>query len=94
MLEKFEKIREFSPEFFAGANSAEGFFSCFDSLYDPEKDSFYILKGGPGTGKSTLMKRLSEKLYGKGEVPELEGAFGNCRRNGAPCYGSDLSRSM
>ncbi len=71
MLEKFEKIREFSPEFFAGANSAEGFFSCFDSLYDPEKDSFYILKGGPGTGKSTLMKRLSEKLYGKGEVPEL-----------------------
>ena len=49
MLEKFEKIREFSPEFFAGANSAEGFFSCFDSLYDPEKDSFYILKGGPGT---------------------------------------------
>ena len=60
MLENFEELRERSPEFFAGANSADGFFSCFDDLYSPEKgDAFYILKGGPGTGKSTLMKRLA-----------------------------------
>ncbi len=47
--------------FFLGANAPSGFVSRFDELYDPENGwRCYIIKGGPGTGKSGLMKRLIE----------------------------------
>ena len=50
------------PEFFLGANTPSGFFSLFDQLYYPDNGWFcHILKGGPGTGKSTLMKKVAEK---------------------------------
>ncbi len=49
-----------SPRFFLGANTPLGFFSRFDHLYSPTEGWFcYILKGGPGTGKSTLMKNIA-----------------------------------
>ncbi|MBQ6568806.1 MAG: hypothetical protein IJL87_00965 [Clostridia bacterium] len=45
---------------FLGANSPCGFVSQFEKAYDPEDGwRVYILKGGPGTGKSSLMKRLA-----------------------------------
>ena len=48
-------------KFFLGANSPKGFVSRFDQLYDPEDSWFcYILKGGPGTGKSTIMKKAAK----------------------------------
>ncbi len=54
------------PEFFLGANTPIGFFSLFDQLYFPTEGWFcHILKGGPGTGKSTLMKKIAEKSYKK-----------------------------
>ena len=46
--------------FFAGANSENGFvsyYSSFDS--DMENTAVYNIIGGPGTGKSSLMKKLS-----------------------------------
>jgi len=47
--------------FFLGANAASGFVSHFEELYDPEGGwQCYILKGGPGTGKSSIMKRIVE----------------------------------
>ncbi len=47
---------------FLGANTPQGFVSFFDELYNPYKNCrMYIIKGGPGTGKSTLMKKLYEK---------------------------------
>lgn len=47
---------------FLGANTPQGFVSFFDELYNPYKNyRMYIIKGGPGTGKSTLMKKLYEK---------------------------------
>lgn len=50
------------PKYFLGANTPSGFVSRFDHLYDPDDGWFaYILKGGPGTGKSTLMKRAAKE---------------------------------
>ena len=52
---------------FLGANTPLGFVSFFDELYNPyEKGRALIIKGGPGTGKSTLMKAVQKKAEEKG----------------------------
>lgn len=52
----------FAKDFFLATKTCEGFFSVFDHLYYPKEGWFcYVLKGGPGTGKSTLMKKIAEK---------------------------------
>ena len=49
--------------FFAGANTPNGFVSLFEGLYDAYGDwKVYIIKGGPGTGKSGLMKTVAANL--------------------------------
>ena len=49
-------------DYFAAANSAHGFVSWFDDIFAPETlGRTYILKGGSGTGKSTLMKRAAAR---------------------------------
>lgn len=49
--------------FFAAANSFEGFKSNFPKIFDGRKfDRIYILKGGPGTGKSTLMRKVGQSF--------------------------------
>lgn len=46
--------------FFAAANGYTGFRSYFDSVFCPEDyDKIYVIKGGPGTGKSSFMKQIS-----------------------------------
>ncbi|MBQ9747342.1 MAG: hypothetical protein IJV98_01020 [Clostridia bacterium] len=46
--------------YFAAANTGRGFYSLFPSCFAPEAHRrIYVLKGGPGTGKSTLMRRLA-----------------------------------
>lgn len=58
--------------FFLGANSPGGFFSRFDNLYKADKGWFcYILKGGPGTGKSGLMKKVGSAAIKRGFETEL-----------------------
>ena len=56
-------------KFFAASNSAKGFCNyynkCFSSL-----DKLYIIKGGPGTGKSSLMKRVALSAKEKGYFVE------------------------
>lgn len=45
--------------FFLGANSADGFYSLYDGLVDQERGEFlWVIKGGPGCGKSSFMKKL------------------------------------
>ncbi len=49
--------------FFLGANTPQGFVSRFDQLADASDGwRSFILKGGPGTGKSTLMKRVAKNV--------------------------------
>ena len=46
---------------FCAANSGKGFISFFDSILDEKNKMVYYIKGGPGCGKSTLMRRIAEK---------------------------------
>lgn len=56
--------------YFAGGNTARGFYSLFESnLKDLRR--LFILKGGPGTGKSTLMKSIGKEWHGRGYDVEL-----------------------
>lgn len=49
--------------YFLGANSPSGFYSLYPQLIPPESArAIYILKGGPGCGKSTLMRRVAEEM--------------------------------
>lgn len=60
-------MENFKINYFLGANSANGFVSFFDSLYSPDEDyRCFILKGGAGTGKSTLMKNIADKIESYG----------------------------
>ena len=53
--------------FFLGVNNAAGFYSLFDELRDTEAiTDFLILKGGPGVGKSTMMKYIAAQGAQKG----------------------------
>lgn len=48
--------------FFLGANSPQGFYSLYDQLIDPKQArAIYILKGGAGCGKSSLMRRVGQQ---------------------------------
>lgn len=53
--------------FLAGGNTAQGFYSCFDFILPKEQQKrMYYIKGGPGVGKSTLMKRFARAAEDKG----------------------------
>lgn len=53
--------------YFAAANGYSGFRSYFDEIFDPKKFSHvFILKGGPGTGKSTFMKNFITYFQNRG----------------------------
>ncbi len=47
--------------YFAASNSAEGFKNYYPQVFK-RADRLYIIKGGPGTGKSCFMKRFADKM--------------------------------
>lgn len=58
-------------QYFLGANSPAGFYSLYSELLPPETaNAIYILKGGPGCGKSTLMRRVAQQAAQAGEAVE------------------------
>lgn len=53
--------KNIKKDFFAAANSGIGFVSFYDKIFKGEGiKRRYLIKGGPGTGKSTFMKALAE----------------------------------
>ena len=53
--------------FYLAANSGKGFFSLFDELHNPHENwKLYIIKGGPGTGKSSLMRKIADFAFESG----------------------------
>ncbi len=57
--------------FFAAANTSKGFINYFAQVFDPNKiKDIFIIKGGPGTGKSWMMRRVEETARTKGLTVE------------------------
>ncbi len=56
-----------SCKFYLGANTMDGFHSQFDELREIENYRHqYIIKGGPGSGKSTFMRRILRSAESSG----------------------------
>ena len=51
---------------FPGGNTSLGFYSFSDQIIDHNFNRLFILKGGPGVGKSTLIKNVGKRLMEKG----------------------------
>jgi hypothetical protein len=51
---------------FPGGNTPQGFVSYYDYVISPNAKRIFILKGGPGTGKSTFMKRIGAEMNAAG----------------------------
>ncbi len=61
------KMSKAIPLFFAGVTSGEGYISHLDKVYSPEDGwRTYLIKGGAGMGKSTLMKSVAAALMSEG----------------------------
>ena len=58
--------------FFAGATTPSGYQNGLSDLYRPDEDwRAYLIRGGPGTGKSTLIQRLYRHFRSQGVEGEL-----------------------
>ena len=54
-------------QYFLGGNTPAGFYSLYHQLSDPTRmRALYIIKGGPGSGKSTLMRRVERHAQAAG----------------------------
>lgn len=61
------KIRKIFP----GANTSNGFYSYFDYIIPNDIKRIFCLKGGPGVGKSSLMKKVAREFSDKGYDVEV-----------------------
>lgn len=70
-MKKRSQLREWktSGVYYAAANSADGFRSYFPEVFG-NTGHLYILKGGPGTGKSRLMEEAAQAAERKGMAVE------------------------
>lgn len=58
---------EKSRRYFAAANSAGGFVNYFPQIFGAERcRRLYVIKGGPGTGKSSFMRNVGAQAEAKG----------------------------
>lgn len=52
---------------FPGANTSQGFFSFYDQIISPQDATrIFVIKGGPGMGKSTMMRKIGEEMAERG----------------------------
>ena len=65
------KIKTNKFDSFLGVSSASGFFGHFDSLETDPDMWLYLIKSGPGCGKSSMMKEIAKIAIEKGESVEL-----------------------
>lgn len=55
-------------KYFPGGNSGKGFYNCFAGIKAFGEEDFrtIVLKGGPGVGKNTLMKKVADEAKERG----------------------------
>lgn len=58
-------------QFFAGGVTPQGFVNFFEDIVGEEERELYILKGGPGTGKSRMLKKIARAARAEGYDVEV-----------------------
>lgn len=58
---------------FPGAVTSQGFYSFYHYMIEQNANHIFVLKGGPGVGKSTFMKRIGETMLDRGYDIEYHG---------------------
>lgn len=76
---------DFPGRYFLGANSAEGFFSLYEGFAERDGTFTWYIKGGPGNGKSTFMRKVAlaaeeagyhtEFIFCSGDPDSLDGIY-------------------
>jgi GTPase SAR1 family protein len=56
---------------FPGGNTSQGFYSFYHYILGSEARKLFILKGGPGVGKSTIIRQVAQVMFNKGYDLEL-----------------------
>ena len=56
---------------FPGGNTSRGFFSFYDYIIPEDAERIFVIKGGPGTGKSSFMRTIGEEFLKLGYDVEL-----------------------
>ncbi|MBQ5754929.1 MAG: hypothetical protein IIV90_04595 [Oscillospiraceae bacterium] len=69
-------------DFYLGCSSPSGFFGFWKELQAPNGPQLYLIKSGPGSGKSTLMKALAgrgegfvERIHCSSDPDSLDGVY-------------------
>ena len=81
-----ENNNKMPKKYFGAANTYRGFISYFDRIFNsPDYERLYVIKGGPGTGKSSLMRKISkffseknldvEEIYCSSDPGSLDGVI-------------------
>ena len=84
---------EHTTQYFLGGNTAEGFYSLYGGFCPPEHGDFlWVIKGGPGCGKSSFMRRIGaameqdglevEYVLCSGDPDSLDGVYIPALRTG------------
>lgn len=61
------KVRKVFP----GGNTGLGFYSYYNYVIPEDARRIFILKGGPGVGKSNFMKKIAREMLGRGFDVEM-----------------------
>ena len=56
---------------FPGGNTSRGFHSFYDYIIDSDATRIFVIKGGPGVGKSTFMRKIGEAMLERGYDAEF-----------------------
>jgi len=70
-IANIDDLQSSDKRYFASCNTPQGFESYFGEIFSPEKlNKIYILKGGPGVGKSTAITHIGKEAEKRGFKPE------------------------
>lgn len=65
------KFKNLEKHVFPGGNTSLGFYSFYDYLIEPNATRILVIKGGPGVGKSTFMKKIASEMQELGYSVEF-----------------------